>query len=149
MVTCKLFSLFNLCIRCLKTIPYCFAKPNLLSETFLDNDLRILKSYHTNHNVEMKWPSLQTGRWFGVFVIHLQTYQIAVTVTLAFYYCLLSVCFFICCSNKNVHYEVPGEQGCDPVCLGFMPLPDLVSKLALLYLLQEYGYSKVIPDLNK
>lgn len=27
-------------------------------------------------------------------------------------------------------------------------LPDLVSKLALLYLLQEYGYPKVIPDLK-
>ena len=28
-------------------------------------------------------------------------------------------------------------------------LPDLVSKLAVLYFLKEYVYSKVIPDLKK
>lgn len=35
------------------------------------------------------------------------------------------------------------------LCVLDLCLPDLVSKLALLYLLKEYGYSKVIPDLKK
>lgn len=74
----------------------------------------------------------------------------AVPVTLAFYCCLLSVCLFTCLSvvlTRNVHCEGPGEQCCDPVCMDLC-LPDLLSKLALLYLLKEYGYPKVIPDLK-